>query len=116
MPSFWLQEASRELRYYHFRLVGLFASCSEGENHYVESLGQTIFSVNDVLTVLAHPNITHLDKGTYVRSVCIHFKNLQLFDDNHCLDFFAQYFSTLKLAQCKSALSDCLKTLCSGMH
>eukprot|EP00050_Salpingoeca_kvevrii_P002520 m.196116 g.196116 ORF g.196116 m.196116 type:complete len:2530 (-) comp10628_c0_seq6:379-7968(-) len=51
---------------YHVNLVSLLASCAEGENRYIESMCQTIFSVSELIEVLSDRNIDPSTKRGYI--------------------------------------------------
>ena len=57
------------------KLVDLLASCSEGENLFIESVCQNIMSINELLKVtihivnIMHTNIIHSDIYRYWSSV-----------------------------------------------
>jgi hypothetical protein len=52
---------------YHWRLVRLLASCCEGENRFIESMCQNIFSIPEILEVLNNNNIAMNYKRPYMR-------------------------------------------------
>jgi inositol 1,4,5-triphosphate receptor type 1 len=52
---------------YLISLVDLLATCAEGENRFIESICQTIFSVDELLTILNNPNIDNNLKRPYLR-------------------------------------------------
>ncbi|EGD74759.1 inositol 1,4,5-trisphosphate receptor type 3 [Salpingoeca rosetta] len=55
-----------KLRTYHCNIVRLLAGCAEGENKYIESMCQTIFSIEEILQVLEDDLIDPLFKGPYM--------------------------------------------------
>lgn len=59
-------DADLRLRQYHCGLVQLLAGCAEGENKYIESMCQTIFSIEEILEVLEDELINPLFKGPYM--------------------------------------------------
>lgn len=61
------EEASDTLREYHCQLVDLLASCAEGENRYIESMCQTIFTIPEIIEVIVSPAVGILAKGSYLR-------------------------------------------------
>ncbi|XP_062518427.1 inositol 1,4,5-trisphosphate receptor type 1-like isoform X2 [Corticium candelabrum] len=52
---------------YLTRLVDLLATCAEGENRFIESMCQNIFSIEDLLEILTDPEISHACKRPYLR-------------------------------------------------
>lgn len=52
---------------YHINLVDMLASCAEGENLFIESLCQTIFSIDELLQVFNDDKISVLHKRPYLR-------------------------------------------------
>eukprot|EP00054_Salpingoeca_dolichothecata_P021398 m.136903 g.136903 ORF g.136903 m.136903 type:complete len:2486 (+) comp23973_c0_seq1:94-7551(+) len=52
---------------YHTQIVDLLATLAEGENRFIESVCQTIFSIEDVLQVLTHRSIPLPRKIPYLR-------------------------------------------------
>ncbi|GFR73254.1 inositol 1,4,5-trisphosphate receptor type 3-like [Elysia marginata] len=58
--------SSRDLNYL-VALVDLLATCAEGENRYIESICQTIFSIPDMLEVLNNRKIINNFKRPYLR-------------------------------------------------
>ncbi|XP_074663089.1 inositol 1,4,5-trisphosphate-gated calcium channel ITPR3-like [Tubulanus polymorphus] len=52
---------------YLISLIDLLATCAEGENRFIESLCQTIISLDEVLSVLNHKNIEFSLKKPYLR-------------------------------------------------
>lgn len=60
------EKPSLELRY-HLELVDLLATCAEGENRFIESMCQTIFSPTELLEVFNDPKIAVLHKAPYLR-------------------------------------------------
>ncbi|XP_004347257.1 hypothetical protein CAOG_04510 [Capsaspora owczarzaki ATCC 30864] len=60
------EKPSRELLY-HIELVDLLATCAEGENRFIESMCQTIFSPEELLQVFTDPKIPVLHKAPYLR-------------------------------------------------
>eukprot|EP00730_Choanoeca_flexa_P002797 TRINITY_DN11178_c0_g1_i2.p1 TRINITY_DN11178_c0_g1~~TRINITY_DN11178_c0_g1_i2.p1 ORF type:complete len:1472 (+),score=415.20 TRINITY_DN11178_c0_g1_i2:98-4417(+) len=58
----------KKVQLYHCNLVSLLASCAEGENKYIESMCQTIFSIEEVLDVLEHDDsIDPMVKTGYIK-------------------------------------------------
>jgi inositol 1,4,5-triphosphate receptor type 1 len=55
------------MRKYHLRILSLFAACAEGENRYIESMCQTMFSIDEILDVLCDTQIDHLSKTAYLK-------------------------------------------------
>ncbi|XP_064627454.1 inositol 1,4,5-trisphosphate receptor type 1-like isoform X9 [Lineus longissimus] len=53
--------------HYLVGLIDLLATCAEGENRFIESLCQTILSLEEVLVVLNHPRIELNLKKPYLR-------------------------------------------------
>eukprot|EP00055_Hartaetosiga_balthica_P014270 m.77659 g.77659 ORF g.77659 m.77659 type:complete len:2539 (+) comp8548_c0_seq6:41-7657(+) len=71
-----------KLREYHINLVSLLASCAEGENKYIESMCQTIFSVDELIEVLADPFIEIHAKGVYIQFfLWVYLNTSELSDD-----------------------------------
>lgn len=58
--------AQRNLREYHLKLVSLLAACAEGENRFIESMCQTIFTVQELLETIADRAVPAEDKGPYL--------------------------------------------------
>ncbi len=54
---------------FHLELIDLLASCAEGENRYIESMCQTIFSLDELLQILVSETIPHIRKTPYIRFV-----------------------------------------------
>ncbi|XP_065833160.1 inositol 1,4,5-trisphosphate-gated calcium channel ITPR1-like isoform X3 [Oscarella lobularis] len=52
---------------YLLRLVDLLATCAEGENRFIESTCQNIFSISELFDVLLNPNIIVACKRPYIR-------------------------------------------------
>ncbi|XP_077987360.1 inositol 1,4,5-trisphosphate-gated calcium channel ITPR1-like [Glandiceps talaboti] len=52
---------------YMMALVDLLATCAEGENRFIESICQTIFSMDELLSVLVNKNITNKIKKPFAR-------------------------------------------------
>ena len=52
---------------YHLGLVSLFASCAEGRDRFIESVCQSVFSVEEVLQVLEDPDVMPTAKTPYCR-------------------------------------------------
>uniref|UniRef100_A0A1I8IDC1 Inositol 1,4,5-trisphosphate receptor n=1 Tax=Macrostomum lignano TaxID=282301 RepID=A0A1I8IDC1_9PLAT len=52
---------------YLISLVDLLATCAEGENRYIESLCQTIISVEEILCILNDPNVENHLKKPFLR-------------------------------------------------
>ncbi|XP_077862152.1 inositol 1,4,5-trisphosphate-gated calcium channel ITPR1-like [Saccoglossus kowalevskii] len=48
-------------------LVDLLATCAEGENRFIESICQTIFSLDELLSILSNPNISNKIKKPFAR-------------------------------------------------
>jgi hypothetical protein len=55
------------LRRYHLNLVELLAACAEGENQLIESMCQTIFSVDELLEVMIDKEILPNYKTAYIK-------------------------------------------------
>lgn len=51
---------------YHVNLVYLFASCCEGENSQIESMCRSIFSLDELIQTIQHPDILPLNKSPYI--------------------------------------------------
>ena len=52
---------------YHQFQVRTIATCAEGENKFIESMCQNIFSLGDLFDVLGHPEIAMDFKRPYLR-------------------------------------------------
>lgn len=52
---------------YLIALVDLLATCAEGENRFIESICQTIFSVDELMTILSEPKMDSNLKRPYLR-------------------------------------------------
>ncbi len=66
------QDKTKKLRKYHLRVMNLFAASSEGENRYIESMCQTMFSIDEILEVLCDSSIDHLSKTPYLKfGICV---------------------------------------------
>ena len=48
-------------------LTDLLASCAEGENLFIESVCQTIYSVEELLLILSHPRLPTERKRPFAR-------------------------------------------------
>ncbi|XP_023930445.1 inositol 1,4,5-trisphosphate receptor type 3 [Lingula anatina] len=59
-------ERNKEMIYL-LALVDLLATCSEGENRFIESICQTIFSVNELLDIITDPKINNHRRRPYLR-------------------------------------------------
>jgi len=62
-----LSDAEKAEVAYHLELVRLLATCCEGENRYIESMCQNIFSVHDLLPVRA-PGVPCWHRGPALTS------------------------------------------------
>eukprot|EP00039_Didymoeca_costata_P001936 m.56376 g.56376 ORF g.56376 m.56376 type:complete len:2661 (+) comp11036_c1_seq1:86-8068(+) len=60
-------KTDRKLLAYHLSLVSLLASCAEGENEFIESVLQTVFTVPEVIDVLCDDKILATRKSSYLR-------------------------------------------------
>ena len=45
----------------------MLSACADGENRYIESMCQTIFSIDELLHVLADEHIDHIRKAPYLK-------------------------------------------------
>nr|XP_006825393.1 PREDICTED: inositol 1,4,5-trisphosphate receptor type 1-like [Saccoglossus kowalevskii] len=52
---------------YMSALVDVLATCAEGENRFIESICQTIFSLDELLSILSNPNISNKIKKPFAR-------------------------------------------------
>ncbi|OAF64651.1 hypothetical protein A3Q56_07636 [Intoshia linei] len=52
---------------YLIEMVDLLATCAEGENRFIESICQTIFSVDDLLNILVDTDIKNYKKLSFMR-------------------------------------------------
>lgn len=71
-------EWDRKRRQYHFRIVSLLAACAKGTNPYVEALCQNLIPLNDVISVLAHPDIDMTGKAAYLMYLAEVFMNTEI--------------------------------------
>eukprot|EP00039_Didymoeca_costata_P011469 m.161015 g.161015 ORF g.161015 m.161015 type:complete len:2636 (+) comp15183_c0_seq1:24-7931(+) len=60
-------KTDRALLKYHLALVSLLASCAEGENEFIESVLQTVFTVSELVETLSDPQILPDRKSAYMR-------------------------------------------------
>eukprot|EP00053_Salpingoeca_punica_P017480 m.168492 g.168492 ORF g.168492 m.168492 type:complete len:2590 (+) comp17217_c0_seq4:243-8012(+) len=51
---------------YHLNLMSLFASCAEGENKFIESMCQTLFTLDEMLDILSDKQFRSIDKTAYL--------------------------------------------------
>jgi inositol 1,4,5-triphosphate receptor type 1 len=59
--------ADEQLRRYHASLVGLFATCAEGMNRFIESTCMTLLDLHEILEVLLDQEIPAYVKTEYMR-------------------------------------------------
>ena len=62
-----MMQKQAKLLAYHLELVNLLAACADGENRYIESMCQTIFTVEEVIHVLADDHIDNIRKAPYLK-------------------------------------------------
>jgi len=60
-------EGNRRLLMYHIKLVSLLSACAEGENRYIESVCQSLLSIDDILAVLLDDDVKLSAKTAYAR-------------------------------------------------
>ncbi|XP_025079753.1 inositol 1,4,5-trisphosphate receptor type 3-like [Pomacea canaliculata] len=64
--SILTSQDSKQLHYF-LAMVDLLASCAEGDNQYIASICQTIFSIPELLRVLNNPAIRNSSKRPFLR-------------------------------------------------
>ena len=62
-------EQQKKLLAYHVDLISLLASCAEGENRYIESICQTIFTLDELITIIGDFRVDTIHKTSYVEYV-----------------------------------------------
>jgi hypothetical protein len=59
--------AAQDQVQYHLALMSLLATCSEGENKYIESMCQSLLDVHDLIHVLNDETIPINRKSSYLK-------------------------------------------------
>jgi hypothetical protein len=62
-------QAGSELFKYHLELLGLLAVCAEGDNRYIESMCQTLYSIDELIEVLEDRSIDAIHKTAFLEYV-----------------------------------------------
>ncbi|OAF68196.1 hypothetical protein A3Q56_04063, partial [Intoshia linei] len=62
-----LKGDNKQEKMYLVELIDLLATCAEGENKFIESICQTIFTVDDILNILLDPDIKNYIKMPFIR-------------------------------------------------
>ncbi len=64
-----LLQAGTPLFEYHVELITLLAVCAEGENRYIESMCQTFYSIEELISILEDRTIAPIHKGPFLEYV-----------------------------------------------
>lgn len=66
------------------QLISLLALCAEGENHFIESMCQSVIDLQEVCAVLLSNDVALLDKTAYLQFLhCVYLSSANLSAEVH---------------------------------